>query len=120
MSAALASGVARWGDGYLLAAPFVAGLGGFVTGSNAAANAMFAGAQGQVADALGTSRLNLVALQNFACGVATIAAPTRVALAEAVASAEGPSVDLGWVYRVLLSAVTVILAFLAAGAFLLR
>lgn len=109
MSAAVASGLAQLGRGYLFLSPFVGGLGGLVSGTAVGANAMFVASQAQAAHALGVPALELVAIQNLAAGILTMAAPTRVALA-LVPAAEGagakgsddPPPDVGYAHRWLL------------------
>lgn len=81
MSTALAQAATGLGGAYLALAPWVGGVGGFVTGSNAGANSMFAAAQGQAAHALGVSTLHLVAVQNCAAAALTMASPSRVEMA---------------------------------------
>ena len=109
MSAAVATGLAQLGRGYLFLAPFVGGLGGLVSGTVVGANAMFVASQAQAAHAIGVPALELVAIQNLSSGVLTMAAPTRVALA-LVPAADGagakdsadPPPDLGHAHRWLL------------------
>ena len=81
MSATLAQAAGALGRGYLGVAPWIGGLGGFVTGSNAGSNSMFAAAQGQSAQTLGVSVLLLVAVQNCAASALTMASPSRVEMA---------------------------------------
>lgn len=85
MSAALAEAASRLGPVYLALVPVVGGLGGFITGSNSGANAMFAASQAQAAHALGASNLQILATQNVSASVLTMAAPSRVALAVSLA-----------------------------------
>ena len=81
MSEALAGAAAGLGRGYLALAPWMGALGGFLTGSNSGANAMFAASQAQAARSLGVAPLLLVALQNVSASLATMASGPRVALA---------------------------------------
>lgn len=81
MSAEVARTLAALGPAYLFLSSFVAGIGGYIAGSNAGANAMFAASQAQAAAQLGVAKVHLLAIQNVGSGVLTIAAPTRVALA---------------------------------------
>ncbi|HXD29444.1 MAG TPA: L-lactate permease [Arthrobacter sp.] len=87
MSAALGAALAGAGEGYLLAAPAINALAGFITGSNTAANAMLTATQSQVATALGSSVLQMVAATNVAASLATMAAPSRLLLAYELAVA---------------------------------
>ncbi|GAB3714072.1 L-lactate permease [Mariniluteicoccus flavus] len=88
MSAEVARALASMGPAYLFVSSFVAGLGGYIAGSNAGANAMFAASQAQAATQLGVAKGHLLAIQNVGSGVLTIAAPTRVALAVAMVDAD--------------------------------
>lgn len=81
MSAALAQAAGDLGRGYLALAPWIGGLGGFMTGSNAGSNSMFAAAQGETAAHLGVSVILLVAMQNAAASALTMASPSRVEMA---------------------------------------
>lgn len=65
----------------LFLGPAVGAFGGFLTGSGAGANAMFAAAQGAVAEGLGVSVVAFVGVQNAAAGLLTMASPARVLLA---------------------------------------
>lgn len=81
MAAALARLVASFGPAYVALAPWLGGLGGFLTGSNTGANAMFATAQAQAALTLGVPPLLIVAAQNVGAALFTMASPPRVSLA---------------------------------------
>lgn len=85
MSAALATAASRVGSAYPAAAPWVGALGGFITGSNAGASAMFAASQAQTATALGYPLMTMVALQNVSASLATMVAIPRVILASSLA-----------------------------------
>ncbi|WP_192498763.1 L-lactate permease [Ornithinimicrobium pratense] len=65
----------------LVLGPALGAFGGFITGSGAGANAMFAAAQATVAEGLGVCVLAFVGVQNAAAGVLTMASPARVLLA---------------------------------------
>lgn len=114
MSSTLATALAGLGSGYLLLAPVLGGLSGFVAGSNAGANAMFSASQAQTAAAVGASTLQVVAVQNLTSGVLTIAAPSRVALAVTMS----PQAQPGPAYRWLLGIGTVVVAGMAVASFL--
>ncbi|WP_343902191.1 L-lactate permease [Arthrobacter rhombi] len=87
MGAALGAALARMGGSYLILAPAVNALAGFITGSNTAANAMLTVTQAQVATDLGSSVLQIVAVTNVAASLATMAAPSRILLAYELAQA---------------------------------
>lgn len=75
MSTTLAQASARVGCGYPALAPWISALGGFLTGSN---TAMFAAAKAHAAQAIGYSILTMVAFQNVAASLATMAAVPHV------------------------------------------
>ncbi|MBL5979556.1 L-lactate permease [Comamonas sp. NyZ500] len=81
MAAQLAQALARSGSLYLLAAPFVGALGGFVTGSNTGANAMFAATQAEIAQALGAPLLSFMAVHNVSASLLLMASPGKVEMA---------------------------------------
>ncbi len=81
MAAQLAQALARSGPLYLLAAPFVGALGGFVTGSNTGANAMFAATQAEIARALGAPLLPFMAVHNVSASLLLMASPGKVEMA---------------------------------------
>lgn len=81
MAAQLAQALARSGPLYLLGAPFVGALGGFVTGSNTGANAMFAATQAEIAQALGAPLLPFMAVHNVSASLLLMASPGKVEMA---------------------------------------
>jgi lactate permease len=81
MAAVLAQAAARLGRGYLALAPWIGGLGGFITGSNAGGNAMFATAQAEAARHLGYPVERVVAVQNVSASLLSMASAPRIALA---------------------------------------
>lgn len=111
MSAALAEAGTRLGQGYLLLAPWIGGVGGFLTGSNSGANAMFATAQVEAAAQIGYPPLTLLAVQNVSASLLTMASAPRVALA---ASLLGPDAASGRVLRAVLLTDAVVLVALGA------
>jgi lactate permease len=100
MASALAAAGAGLGRGYLALAPWIGGLGGFLTGSNAGANAMFAAPQAEAARALDYPRLTLLAAQNVSASLLTMASAPRVALVLALL---GPEAEGGVLRPVLLA-----------------
>lgn len=64
MSGQIAVTLAGLGGAHLFLIPVLGGVGGFITGSNSGANAMFAGPQAQAAQALGASVVPAAAAQN--------------------------------------------------------
>ncbi|WP_344020890.1 L-lactate permease, partial [Streptomyces luteireticuli] len=92
MSRELAEACASLGGAYLVLAPWIGAVGGFLAGSNTGANAMFAASQAGAAQALGYSAGHLVAVQNVSAALASGAAVARVALAaELATTAPGPA-----------------------------
>lgn len=90
MSSALARAAGQLGPGYLPLAPWIGGLGGFVTGSNTGANAMSAASQAAAAHTLGYDTLTLVALQNVSASLLTMASAGRIALVVSLLSRPVP------------------------------
>jgi lactate permease len=84
MASALAASGAGLGRAYLVLAPWLGGLGGFLTGSNAGANAMFAAPQAEAARALGYPLETLLAAQNVSASLLTMASAARAALVVAL------------------------------------
>lgn len=125
MSAALAQAGARLGPAYPALAPWIGALGGFLTGSNTGANAMFASGQAQAAHALGYPTLNLVAFQNVSASLTTMAAVPRVVLAVSMARQSGEStadasgVDTGQVLRTVMTVDAAVLVVLSGLAMVL-
>ena len=81
MAGQLAHALAQSGPLYLLAAPFVGALGGFVTGSNTGANAMFAATQAEIARALNAPLLPFMAVHNVSASLLLMASPGKVEMA---------------------------------------
>lgn len=81
MSEELAGAAARLGPVYLALVPVVGAVGGFVTGSNAGANSMFGAAQAHAGATLGASPVVVVATQNVAAAMLTMASPSRIEMA---------------------------------------
>lgn len=81
MTGQIATAAASLGPVYVVLAPALAAVGGFLTGSNAGAMAMFAAPQAQVAQALGQPVLDVIAMANVAASLLTMASPGRVMLA---------------------------------------
>src|SRR5699024_49285 len=85
MSAAIATSAAGLGPAYPAIAPWIGAVGGFITGSNTGASAMFATIQAQTAHSIGYSTLTMVGLQNVGASLATMASPPRLLMAMTVA-----------------------------------
>ncbi|SCE53044.1 lactate permease [Streptomyces sp. Termitarium-T10T-6] len=86
MSREMAEACAALGPAYLMIAPWIGAVGGFLTGSNTGANAMFAAGQSATAHALGYPALHLVGIQNVSAALASGGSIARVVLAAELAS----------------------------------
>jgi lactate permease len=84
MAAGLAGAGAALGPAYQGVASWLGGLGGFLTGSNAGGNALFASAQAEAAKRIGVSVLELVAFQNLGASLGTMGSAARVQLAQSL------------------------------------
>ncbi len=82
----LADAASRLGAVYLFFIPLVGAVGGYITGSNSGASAMFSASTAQAAVAIGVDPLTAVASQNVGASAAVMASPPRVALALSVAA----------------------------------
>jgi lactate permease len=88
-SAYLAEAASGLGPVYLVLIPLVGAIGGYITGSNSGASAMFSASTTQSALTLGADPLTALATQNVGASAALMASPPRVALAVSVAAATG-------------------------------
>lgn len=114
-AALLASGATALGDLYLMAAPLVGSLGGVLTGSNAASNALFMPLQIEAASSLGIPEMLTAAIQNVSGSHASLLAPQRIILA---ATATGLLGREGEIVRAALPPViAVVVALALIGAF---
>lgn len=112
MAAFLAKALAATGPAYLAAAPFVGALGGFVTGSNSGANAMFAATQAEIARSLGVDVLWFMAVHNVAAAFLLMASPGKVEMALQLAGGDAPE-HRRWVQTMVLWVAFVVVAVLA-------
>lgn len=87
----LAEALAATGPVALVLTPVIGAVGGFVTGSGAGANSMFAAGTGAVAPGLGVAPVALVGVQNAAACLLTMASPARVLLAVRSCPTQGVS-----------------------------
>ena len=102
MAAQLARALAQGGDWYVFAAPFVGALGGFVTGSNTGANAMFAATQAEIAQALGVAVLPFMAVHNVSAALLLMASPGKIEMACQLAPPEAQA-SRQWVQTTVLA-----------------
>ena len=115
-AALLASGAAAFGGLYPAVAPVVGALGGWLTGSNAASNALFMPLQLEAARELGVPEALTAATQNVSGSHASLLAPQRIVLA---ATATGLLGREGDVTRAALPPVLVSVAVLGGLAMLM-
>ncbi|WP_028402637.1 L-lactate permease [Ectobacillus panaciterrae] len=69
-----------FGSWFIIVAPFIGAIGGFLTGSNAGSNAMFMKLQMQTAQHIGLPWEAITMSQNASSSVSTIACPSRITL----------------------------------------
>ena len=81
MITVLGGAAAALGSGYSWIAPWLGALGGWLTGSNAGSNAMFAQLQYETSLRAGLPVNWLMASQNGAASIATMVSPARIVLA---------------------------------------
>ncbi len=115
-AALLASGAAAFGGVYPAVAPVVGALGGWLTGSNAASNALFMPLQLEAARDLGVPEPLTAAEQNVSGSHASLLAPQRIVLA---ATATGLLGREGEITRAALPPVLVSIAALSGLGMLL-
>ena len=112
MAAHLARTLAGTGTAYLALAPFVGAMGGFVTGSNSGANAMFATTQAEIARALGVNVLWFMAMHNVAAAFLLMGSPGKIEMALHL-SPQGAADHRRWCQRTILSVALIVVALLA-------
>ena len=108
----MAQALAGAGMAYLVAAPFVGAVGGFVTGSNSGANAMFATTQAEIARSLGVDVLWFIAVHNVAAAFLLMASPGKIEMAVQLSPAEA-SDHRRWIQMTVLGVAVVVVAMLA-------
>jgi lactate permease len=116
-AALLASGATAFGSLYVSVAPALGALGGWLTGSNAASNALFMPLQVEAARGLGVSESLTAAIQNVSGSHASLLAPQRVVLA---ATATGLLGREGHVMRAALPPVLASVVILSLIGLILR
>jgi lactate permease len=112
----LAAGAEALGVFFPTVSPVLAALGGAITGSNAASNALFMPLQVEAARELGISEVLTAAVQNVAGSHASMLAPQRLVLA---ATATGLLGEEGDILRASVAPVTVSIGLLAMLGMLL-
>lgn len=90
MTETLARGLAgAMGVAYPLIAPWIGGLGAFMTGSNTNSNVVFGALQQRMAELLGLSVAVILAAQTAGAGLASVLAPTKVVVGTSTAGMSG-------------------------------
>ncbi len=112
MAAHLAEALAQLGPAYLAAAPFVGATGGFITGSNSGANAMFAATQAEIARSLGVDLLWFMAVHNVAAAFLFMASPGKIEMALQLAPPEALE-GRRWIQATLLGVSLAVVSLLA-------
>ncbi|UDF31964.1 UNVERIFIED_ORG: L-lactate permease (plasmid) [Roseateles sp. XES5] len=112
MAAFLAQALAGAGSAYLAAAPFVGAMGGFVTGSNSGANAMFAATQAEIARSLDVDVLWFMAVHNVAAAFLLMASPGKIEMAMQLSPAEAAG-HRRWIQTTILATAFAVVALLA-------
>jgi lactate permease len=109
MTEALAQGLADTvGAGFPLVAPWIGGIGAFMTGSNTNSNVVLAGLQKRTAEMLLYSVPAILAGQTAGAALASVAAPTKVVVGTSTAGMEGKE---GEVLRALLGYTALLVMF---------
>lgn len=83
-----------FGTSFVIISPFIGGLGGFLTGSNAGSNAMFIQLQMHTAKSLGISPDLYIYIQNTSASHASMASPARVMLGSSLLGIRSAENDL--------------------------
>lgn len=110
MTENLAKGLANAvGKAFPLVAPWIGGIGAFMTGSNTNSNVVFAGLQMRTAELLAYSVPAILAGQTSGAAVASVAAPTKVVVGASTAGMAGKEGD---VLRALISYTAVLIMFI--------
>jgi lactate permease len=89
MIGVLGSAAAALGGGYSWIAPWPGALGGWLTGSNAGSNAMFARLQQETSIRAGLPLPWVMGAQNSAASIATMISPARMVLATSTTGIAG-------------------------------
>ncbi|MFC4182158.1 L-lactate permease [Saccharococcus thermophilus] len=86
LAAHIAALVGSW---FIIASPLIGAIGGFMSGSNSAANAMFSHFQSTMAEQLHHPALLYATAQNVSASNMTMASPSRIALAASITNRSG-------------------------------
>jgi lactate permease len=110
MTEALAQGLAKAvGKAFPLIAPWIGGIGAFITGSNTNSNVVFAGLQMRTAELLTYSIPAILAGQTAGAAVTSVAAPAKVVVGASTAGMTGKEGD---VLRALVGYIALLVIFI--------
>jgi len=111
MTEALAQGLANaMNKAFPLVAPWIGGIGAFMTGSNTNSNVVFAALQQRTAELLAYSVPAILAGQTAGAAVASVAAPTKVVVGVSTAGMSGKE---GEVLRALIGYTLILVIFIS-------
>jgi lactate permease len=114
MTAVLASSLAEsLGSVYPALAPWIGGLGAFITGSNTNANVLFTALQQETALMLGLPVAAILAAQTAGASVASVLAPTKIVVGSVTVGLQGQE---GRILRALAGYILALLILLSLGA----
>jgi lactate permease len=106
----LAQGLAKAvGKAFPLIAPWIGGIGAFITGSNTNSNVVFAGLQMRTAELLTYSIPAILAGQTAGAAVTSVAAPAKVVVGASTAGMTGKEGD---VLRALVGYIALLVIFI--------
>jgi lactate permease len=116
MTEVLANGLSN-GTGSLfpLVAPWIGGLGAFITGSNTNSNVVFAALQLRTAELLGLQAAIILASQTTGGAIGSVVAPTKIIVGASTTGAAGQE---GVILRKLIAYVALLIAFTSLITFL--
>ena len=111
MAKYLAQGLASSGTAYLALAPSVGALGGYITGSNVGANAMFAATQSHIAQALQVNVLWFMAIHNVCAAFLLMSSPGKIEMALSLSGLDDAE-SRRWLTRRMLAVAAVVVGML--------
>jgi lactate permease len=115
MTELLASGLSNGvGSLFPLVAPWIGGLGAFITGSNTNSNVVFAALQLRTSELLGMQAATILAAQTAGGAIGSVVAPTKIIVG---ASTTGAAGEEGLIMRRLIIYVALLIAFISLITF---
>jgi lactate permease len=116
MTEVLAKGLSSSTSAYFpLVAPWIGGLGAFITGSNTNSNVVFAALQMRTAELIGLQVAIILAAQTTGGAIGSVVAPTKVIVG---ASTTGAAGEEGAIMRKLIIYVVLLIALISLVTFL--